>query len=163
MKSLLALLALALLPLGAHAQSIHRCTGAAGQIIFSDQPCAAFNAQPTVPSLAPAPAPGATAPVPTLCAATTAALRQAVAEAFALHDANRLAGLVLWQQRGAAQADIRQWAQLLREPLLDATGDGENASEIVVRTQSLDGSGASRETHFGVRRQAGCAWLAAPG
>lgn len=163
MKSLACLLLLLFAPMGLHAQSIHRCTGPAGQVIFSDQPCMAFNAQPTVPTVAPATAPGATAPVPTLCAASTAALRQAVAEAFALHDANRLAGLVLWQNGGAAQSDIRQWAQLVREPLLDASGDGEDASDIVVRTQSLDGSGASHETHFGVRRQAGCAWLAAPG
>jgi hypothetical protein len=160
MKPLLA--SLLVLPLVAHAQ-IHRCTGPAGQVIFSDQPCTAFNAQPTVPALAPAPQGGAPAAVPTLCAASTAALRQAVAEAFALHDANRLAGLVLWENGGAAQADIRQWTQLVREPLLDASGDTDNANDIVVRTQSLDGSGASRETRFGIRRQAGCAWLQAPG
>jgi hypothetical protein len=163
MKPALILIMLLLLPVGLRAQSIHRCTGPAGQMIFSDQPCTAFNAQPSVPAVAPATAPGATAPVPTLCAATSAALRQAVAEAFALHDANRLAGLVLWQNGGAAQADIRQWAQRVREPLLDAAAGPDDSGDILIRTQSLDGSGASRETRFSVRRQSGCAWLAPPG
>lgn len=59
-------------------------------------------------------------PVPVLCAATAEALRQQVADAFAAHDPNRMAGLMLWDgydQRDAV-ASIQGLAALMQHPLL---------------------------------------------
>ncbi len=100
---------------------IHRCIGANGGAVFTDQPCAALQATPVDPH---ASSPQGAAPVtapPILCAASPDELRQSVVDAFASRDANRLAGLMLWDGygRGAAIADIRSLAELMKQPLLD--------------------------------------------
>jgi hypothetical protein len=101
---------------------IHRCIGANGSAVFTDQPCAALQATPVSPAAPPAghDIPPATPP-PILCAASLGALRQSVIDAFANHDANRMAGLMLWNGygRGAAIADIRSLGELMKQPLLD--------------------------------------------
>ncbi len=165
---------------------IHHCIGAHGHPVFTDQPCAALDAtsvgaaQPTgddssLPDT----------PPPVLCAATTAQLRQGVIDAFAHHDANRMAGLMLWNGygRGAAVADIRSLAVLMRQPLLDlqpsdsataaspapasATSSGEapaaNAAtasqQLQLQLAGTDASGSPRELRFDIVRRAGCLWL----
>ena len=100
---------------------IHRCIGADGNPLFTDQPCAALQSTPVNPTVT---ANGsnriATLPL-TLCAANLGALRQSVIDAFASRDANRMAGLMLWggYGRGAAIADIRSLNSLMKQPLLD--------------------------------------------
>jgi hypothetical protein len=140
--------------------AIHRCVATDGQSVFTDQPCEALGAQPA----APAPQPGAAANVdptatslaPTLCAADLDALRQAVADAFAARDANRLGGITLFDGgRADAVANLRQWAGLVRQPLLAVEGNEHDG--LTVRTS---GSGGSNEAHFGLRRRSGCLWLA---
>ena len=82
----LALLYLALLSraMPALAQTeIHRCIGANGGAVFTDQPCTALQATPIAPAAAVAARAAVAAPLPTLCAASVAALRQSVIDAFA--------------------------------------------------------------------------------
>lgn len=117
----LLLLALSLATTPAAAQTaVHRCMDAAGNPVFTDQPCAALQATPLARPAQPASA-GAKPTPAVLCAATRDALQRAVVAAFANRDANRLAGLMLWGNYGqhAAVADIRALQRVMRTPLLD--------------------------------------------
>lgn len=187
---LLAILLLFLLPVGAvWAQGdIHRCMGTNGVPVFTDRICSDVNATPVMP----APSSSAQAPVelsqppPVLCAADVAHLKQAVIDAFAARNPNRLAGLMLWNGDGeqAVVADIRVLGRLMARPLIDVkalplapasavspddppapstaalpspkTGQAE---ALLVQTESDDGSGATQETRFEVLHQSGCLWL----
>ena len=55
----------------------------------------------------------------------------------------------------ACAANLRQWAGLVRQPLLAVEGNEHDG--LTVRTS---GSGGSNEAHFGLRRRSGCLWLA---
>lgn len=167
---------------------IHRCIGANGSAVFTDQPCAALQATPVNPVAVPDRRAPLTTPPPVLCAASLGQLRKSVIDAFASRDANRMAGLMLWDGygRGAAIADIRSLGDLMKQPLLgvDLPGDpapadaGEPAmssssdryaaapeppapasNRLVLHTAGNDGSGNLREIRFGIVRQAGCLWL----
>jgi len=163
---------------------IHRCIGTNGNAVFTDQPCAALQATPVSPGTQSGNAAPLATPPPILCAASPGELRQSVIDAFASRDANRLAGLMLWDGygRGAAIADIRSLAELMKQPLLDveitngaapaATGgaDAPPATNIptaapspggrlVLHTAGNDGSGGPHELRFDLVRQAGCLWL----
>lgn len=184
----LAALLLLILPAAtapAAAQSpIHRCIGANGGAVFTDQPCAALQASPVSTNALPAPAAARSAPPPTLCAASPDELRQSVIGAFASRNANRLAGLMLWDGygRGAVIADIRSLAELMKQPLLDVAMPGGDApataastgmapsadsvpaapsstGQLVLHVGGNDGSGTLRELRFDLVRQAGCLWL----
>ncbi|MFC5437336.1 DUF4124 domain-containing protein [Rhodanobacter umsongensis] len=180
-----ALLCLALLVRAMPAQAqteIHRCIGPHGGAVFTDQPCAALQATPVNPSAAPEGDAAPTAPPLVLCAASLDHLRESVVDAFASRDANRLAGLILWNgyARGAAIADIRSLGELMKQPLLDVDIPGEDAEPAAATPGSSDpfvagpapsappadqlvlhtaGSGNPREIRFGIARQAGCLWL----
>jgi hypothetical protein len=139
------LLMLFVLPLSARAQDgIHRCIGADGNPLFTDQTCAALNATPVAapPTAAPAPSGGlfpmAATPAPISCATTMAELRQGMLQAFAARNPNRLAGLMLWNGYGreAVVADIRSLGSLMQRPLLDI---GEAEDEPAAPSQSSDG------------------------
>jgi hypothetical protein len=163
---------------------IERCVGANGSPVFTDQPCAALQAT----ALAPAAKPKEDnsqplEPPPILCAATRDELRQSVIDAFANHDANRLAGLMLWNGygHGAAVADIRELGSLVKRPLLDlgptrdpapaaadssadplataASAAAPASNQLVLQTAGNDGSGDPRELRFDIVRHAGCLWL----
>lgn len=175
---------------------IHRCIDAGGRALFTDQTCAAMEATPVKPAPKPAPpppvatgasgAPGAlsapTEPPPILCAATFNQLRQSVISAFAYRNANRMAGLVLWNGYSSetAVANIRALAVLMQQPLLDTGGpsanskgddDGESStdntdddaptggSDLVLHLAGNDYSGNPRQLHYGVVRRYGCLWL----
>ena len=168
----------------AAAQSpIHRCIGANGGAVFTDQPCAALQATPVRANASPAQAATQATTPPTLCAATAGELRQSVIDAFASGDANRLAGLMLWDGygRGAVIADIRSLAELMKQPLLDVDmpGDAVPAAagtaappimdtasaapspgqQLVLHVAGNDADGSPREWRFDLVRQAGCLWL----
>lgn len=163
---------------------IHRCIGANGGAVFTDQPCAALQATPAAAAKPGDIATPAAAPPPILCAASRHELRQSVIDAFASRDANRLAGLMLWNGygRGTAIADIHSLAELMKQPLLDvdipgaaepapAASAGDPfatdrpstpslaADRLVLHTAGSDGSGGPRELRFDIVRQAGCLWL----
>ena len=116
---LLLLFTLATVPAVAQT-SIHRCIGGDGNPVFTDQPCAALNASPVARSTHSAREPAAPS-LAVLCATTSEELQRAVIDAFANRDANRMAGLMLWDGYGqhAAVADIRALQQIMRYPLLD--------------------------------------------
>lgn len=188
MHRLAALLCLILLACAAPAAAqteIRRCIGANGGAVFTDQPCAALQATPVSPNARSAQAASPlAAPPPILCAAGLGELRQSVIDAFASRDANRMAGLMLWDGygRGAAIADIRSLAGLMKQPLLDVDIPGGSAPaqaagsdapfatdtqpippsgdhQLVLHTAGNDGSGSPRELRFDVVRRAGCLWL----
>ena len=192
MRRLAALLCLVLLACAAPAAAqtdIHRCIGADGNPVFTDQPCAALQATPVMPVAAASTAGQPAVAPPVLCASSPGQLRQNVINAFASHDANRLAGLMLWggYGRGAAIADIRSLDSLMKQPLLDispasdpassgndppaSTGSSANlagsdpsetpiaGNQLVLHTASNDGSGNPRALHFEIVRRAGCLWL----
>lgn len=164
---------------------IHRCIGVNGNAVFTDQPCAALQATPVSPGTRPGNvATPLAAPPPILCASSPGELRRSVIDAFASRDANRLAGLMLWDGygRGAAIADIRSLAELMKQPLLDVdipdgTAPAQAASidaplatdtppaappagdRLLLHTTGNDGSGSPRELRFDIVRQAGCLWL----
>lgn len=121
---------LLLLPLCAMAQDgIHRCIGADGNPLFTDQPCAALQATPVSSPPVDAKPPvtqavstlGTTTPPPVSCATSVGALRQGMIDAFAARDPNRLAGLMIWNGYGrdAVVANIRSLGSLMQRPLLD--------------------------------------------
>lgn len=170
--ALLLLLTLCTFALTARAQdAIHRCVDAHGNPVFTDQPCTSQQATPVqAPSSTPSTA-TPDAPVPLQrCASTATELRQRVIDAFAAHDPNQLAGLMLWHGYGSRSAvdDLRALAQLVRQPLLEIHFDNERdddpgdnpspaptppASELQLRTD-----GGNRAS-FAITRQAGCLWL----
>jgi hypothetical protein len=178
---LLALFACVPLAHAQHAQPVYRCIGPHGEPVFSGQPCGT-----------PAPAPGTNAPIEgngfsSVCAASPEALRQAIAGAFATHDVNQLAGLILWSgmDQGSARATLRSLAAWLKQPLTGiaftraagppfadsdvdplpaATADGPaSASSITAPPPTgFDVStggvdGATRD--FGLVESGGCWWL----
>jgi hypothetical protein len=163
---------------------IQHCIGANGSPVFTDQPCTALQAASVDPAAKPSESSHPLEPPPTLCAATLDELRQSVIDAFANHDANRLAGLMLWNGygHGAAVADIRELSTLMQRPLLDLSpardsppaGNGSSADpfapttppapppvsdQLVLHTAGTDGSGSPHELRFGIVRHAGCLWL----
>jgi hypothetical protein len=162
---------------------IHRCIGANGGAVFTDQPCAALQATPVNnPVAIPRNDLPPSGPPPIMCAASLGELRQSVIDAFASRDANRLAGLMLWDGygRGAAIANIRSLGELMKQPLLDLTPstpavaassadpfaapeappDPPPASnQLVLHTGGNDGSESSHELRFSVVSRAGCLWL----
>ncbi len=145
------------------------------------------------PSTATKPAAGASdtltaAPPVTTCATSVGELRQSMVDAFATRDPNRLAGLMIWNGygRNAVVADIRSLGTLMQRPLLDIrTSDDDDpaladststlsdreaqrqsaaaSDQLIVHTASNDGSGAPRESRFGIVRRSGCLWLRASG
>ncbi|HZX71501.1 MAG TPA: DUF4124 domain-containing protein [Rhodanobacter sp.] len=170
-------------PLQAQSE-IHRCIGADGGAVFTDQTCAALQATPVRPAQAaagPAPTNG---PPPVLCAASVDELRQSVIDAFARRDTVRMAGLILWDGygRGAAIADIRALSSLMKQQLLDvdtpqpaaapAQSDSDDffpppvssvaprrADQLVLHTAGNGIDGSASAWRFDVVRQAGCLWL----
>lgn len=174
----------------AHAQGdIHRCVGANGIPVFTDRVCADVNAAPTVP--APTSTSSAHAPVElsqppaVLCATDLKQLKQAVVDAFAERNPNRLAGLALWNGDGQATVvtDIRFFSRLMSHPLIGVktmppSGNDDNDADasalslssspnptpaqgeaLIVQTESDDGSGAAESTRFDVVHRSGCVWL----
>ncbi len=120
-----------------------------------------------------------------LCAADLKQLKQAVVDAFAERNPNRLAGLALWNGDGKSTVvtDIRFFSRLMSHPLLgvkaiSAAGDDDSDADastlalssspspappkgeaLIVQTQSDDGSGAAQSTRFDVVHRSGCVWL----
>ncbi|HJR13522.1 MAG TPA: DUF4124 domain-containing protein [Rhodanobacteraceae bacterium] len=95
----------------AHAQ-IYHCIGAHGEPVFSGQPCG--NPAPSSSN-----AGAAGNALGGACAASPQALRQAIGNAFATHDVNRLAGLILWRglDQASARNTLRSLAEWLKQPL----------------------------------------------
>ncbi len=163
---------------------IHRCIGADGGAVFTDQPCSALKATPVSPAAAVASHSPPAGPPPVLCAASVDELRQAVIDAVARRDVIRMAGLVLWDGygRGAAITNLQALATLMKQPLLEvetppprttpttpadegffpsdsAPPTPHSLDQLLLHTAG-DGSGEAASTwRFDIVRQAGCLWL----
>lgn len=173
----------------AHAQDpIHHCVDANGNPVFTDRTCASMHAMRVTASPTGRAAQASVAAPTALvhCAASIDTLKRRVVDAFAAHDPNRMAGLMLWQGYGgpAAVADILALGRLMRQPLLGvqviggdtvvATAGGPAPAASVdvpaappqglqLSTASDDGSGEPGQSYFPVIPQAGCLWLQAGG
>ena len=166
---------------------IHRCIGADGGAVFTDQPCAALNATAVTSDPGQGHGSPAPAPPPILCAADRDALRQSVIDAFARHDANRLAGMMLWDGYGqrAAISDIRSLSKLVSQPLFGLDMPGRSSGDdATAESSATTGSGSAfpddarsaptaensqlilhmaddntNDRRFDVVARAGCLWL----
>lgn len=120
MMRFIALLLLLCLPLACPAAPamqtvIHHCVDADGTPVYTDQPCASMDAVPATSDVNPF-APRQSAG-PRTCPRDRKTLKKRVADAFRTHDANALAGLMLWRdysEFGAVRtvqdlADLMQW------------------------------------------------------
>ncbi len=168
---------------------INHCVGARGGAVFTDQPCSALNATVVPASTATVVATRPTAPLPVLCAASLDSLRRSVIDTFAQRNANRLAGLMLWDgyDSSAAISDIRSLADLMKQPLLDvdiagAADDSPTPArstsaigmpiaadttaptpvanpQLIVHVAGDDRGDNPRDRRFDVIGRAGCLWL----
>lgn len=154
-------------------QSVHRCAGRHGEIVFSGTPCSAGAALGARASAVPA------MPDARDCPASREELVERVAAAIGRSDVNALAGLLGWGGVGARAADerLRMLHELVSRPLLaiDREGDGDSdayayagrgrdadalhVDRLRVRTGGGD-AGGMREHAFGMEVAAGCHWLA---
>lgn len=173
---LLALFLCAPLAYAQATQPVYRCTGAQGEPVFSGQPCG-------TPAAPPGQAVGApTSSASGACAGSPDALRQAIAQAFATHDVNRLAGLLLWRGMGqaSARATLAALSAWLKQPLTGiavarAGGPPRDAEPAAANTTSptaaanaaqpptgyvVSTGGVDGHTRdFGVVESGGCWWL----
>lgn len=149
-------------------QTIHRCIGAHGEIVFSGLACAAGTS-----ANAPAPSPDSTAQTlaPATCPTSRDELDDRISAAIARHDPNALGGLLRWRGIGASAANVRLRAlrDLVKRPLLAMDGgDSDDATDgaaaipfadtLRVRTGSNERDGV-REHQFGVDVERTCYWL----
>ncbi len=134
----LLVLALGATPVAYAQGAIHRCVDPAGHPVFTDRRCATLDATPVLPAATSTPPVGPPSPnqAGQLCAADPAVLRQQVLEAFARHQPNRLAGLMLWDDYGerGAVGQIRALGALVDRPLLDLRDDGDVAASRTAGT-----------------------------
>ena len=129
-------------------QTVHRCPGQHGEIVFSGLPCT--TGAGAVPDIEPALAARS-------CPQSGVELRDRVVVAIARRDPNMLAGMLRWGGVGGAAAGSRLHSlrKLAAQPLL-AIDDADDG--LRVRTGSGD-SGGVQEHRFGMSIAAGCHWL----
>ncbi|MDE2157014.1 MAG: DUF4124 domain-containing protein [Xanthomonadaceae bacterium] len=183
-----ALCLLALIAPAAAQSPVNHCIDAGGHPLFTDQPCTALQATPLEPAARSDS--GRPDRLPSkLCAADLGQLRRNVIAAFADHDANRLAGLMLWDGdgRAAAMVDIHALGEWVQQPLLeldtpsDIAASGSTASPPAPAGSSIGPSVATpartppsaseqlvlhtagidshHELRFRVVERSGCLWL----
>lgn len=105
---------------------IHRCVSSSGGQVFTDRSCADLQATPVLPSSeTSADTSSQLGPPPQLCVVDLPELKQQIVDTFATQNANRLAGLMLWDGYSShgAVGQIRSLYALMRHPLLDITED----------------------------------------
>ncbi len=122
-RAALLLLLLLAAPACAAQAVVHHCVSTDGTPVFTDQPC--DSAQSLRVGAVPAHSEHA-------CPTTRKALRQRVAATFARHDANALAGLMLWQGWTDTEAvrEVARLKRLMRQPLLDVADAGPDTAAM---------------------------------
>jgi len=158
------LLALPLAAQDGGGQTVHRCVGQHGEIVFSGLPCAENRAAGVAAKAATAT--DMPAAFPSTCPVSRDELRDRISIAIGRRDSNALAGLLRWSgvSGGAAKSRLRELAELTQRPLLGIdTGDGTEAGRgddaLRVRTGSNESGGGVREHTFNVAAETGCYWL----
>ena len=167
---------------------VHRCIGANGEPVFTDQPCGAqepsIGRGDSANGIAPAVAGGVTsnangvqsAGTNAVCPRSPQALRERIALAFNSDDPNALAGLIDWRgyDRHSATNRMREFKQWLKQPLIGVElngppdpsgalpGDSDYAApdpwSVTVLTQPR-GEDFTNSRNFGVMQRGGCWWL----
>jgi len=176
---LLPLLACVALPARAQAPSLNRCTDANGQSVYTDRACEAIGARSRLP------APGTFAAGNTgdrdqlgaRCPRRLSQLVDALREAVASHDVNRLSSLYLWGQvsDSGALRILGQLDSIARRPLVDIApvypGDDDGMTPVhsdpamqprpvaLRLEQVLPGSATPARSVVGLHRQHGCFWI----
>lgn len=148
-------------------QTVHRCIGEHGEIVFSGVACGSAvradpRASPTATDARPA--------VAMACPRSADELRDVFTDALSRRDTNAIASLVRWDGVGSAEAHerLKEIAELGARPLIgvdlsaaDAT-PGSDAPDpsatLTVRTGSTS-YGGPREREFRVGASGGCYWL----
>ena len=183
----LALLALFCVLHAAHAQ-VHRCLGANGEPVFTDQPCGAqepsVGKSESANGIAPATSSAAasningvqSAGTGAACPRSPQALRERIVLAFNSDDPNTLAGLMDWRgyDRHSANSRLREFKQWLKEPFIgvqfngppdpsgalpdDADYVAPDPWGVTVLTQPR-GEDYTDTRNFGVMQRGGCWWL----
>ena len=155
-------------------QTVHRCIGEHGEIVFSGVACggaeigSATAAVHIDPRSSPAASDAASAAAMT-CPRSPAELRDLFANALSRRDTNAITSLVRWNGvRGAeAHERLKEIAELGRRPLLgvELASDAsladdvpESSGTLTVRTGSTSYGGPS-EREFRVGVGGGCYWL----
>ena len=170
---------------GAHAQ-IHRCTGAQGEPVFTDQPCGAaqlavnlsggkLGGSDQSDTVDTAVDPGGT-PIAATCPHSPQQVRDRISIAFNDDNPNALAGLFDWRgfSHHAADARLKEFGRWLKHPLVDVEffgaadssgaqpGDADyspdNPSGLTVLTQS-QGDSSPHTRSFAMMQRGGCWWL----
>jgi hypothetical protein len=152
----------------AQGQTVHRCIGEHGEIVFSGVACggAEVRADPRSSS---SPAIDAASAVAMTCPRSPAELRDLFANALSRRDTNAITSLVRWNGVGGAEARerLKEIAELGQRPLIGielntdvsfAKDVPEPSGTLTVRTGSTS-YGGPREREFRVGVGGGCYWL----
>lgn len=124
----------------AHGQTaIHHCVADNGTPVFTDQPCSSLGATIAAP-VAPGRKSSGISFALAGCPADTQQLKTRISQAFAAHDANALAGLMLWHGYGrtAVHAYLRRLRTLVDKPLM-GIDDGSPPPARESSTVAFDG------------------------
>jgi hypothetical protein len=148
-------------------QTIHRCIGEHGEIVFSGVACGAseIRADPRPSSSTTS----AASAVAMGCPRSPDELRDLFANALARGDTNAISSLVRWNSIGGSEARerLQEIAELGRRPLIGVELDAETtfapdapepSGTLTVRTGSTS-YGGPREREFRVGETGGCYWL----
>jgi hypothetical protein len=173
---LLAFLFVLAAPCVAHAengQTVHRCIGEHGEIVFSGVACGGAEVGGTdvraVPRPSSSPATDAASAVAMTCPRSPVELRDLFANALSRRDTNAITSLVRWNGVGGAEARerLKEIAELGQRPLIGVELDSdasfakdvpEPSGTLTVRTGSTS-YGGPREREFRVGVDGGCYWL----
>ena|SRR5690242_15817601 len=163
---------------GAQAQ-IHRCIGARGEPVFTDQPCGSAELSVTVANgdldrddqgnADDTPRSSGTL-IAATCPHSPDEVRDRIAVAFNDDDPNALAGLFDWRgfSRAGADARLRDFNQWLKHPLVgvqfSGAADPSGARPDDLDYAPLDPSGltvltSSGARSFGLAQRGSCWWL----
>ena len=173
--------AFALVALPARAEGVHRCIGANGGAVFTDQHCEDVGA---VVRPEPAPAFGAANPQRVHvhvhdCARTADALQSGLQGALVARDVNRVAGFYQWAGISSAQSAniLKRLQAIIDRPLaavhlirphqpIDANGyqtvastQVSEASAIEVMQARSGNDPTPARTEFALSRYMGCWWV----
>jgi hypothetical protein len=169
---------------GAHAQ-IHRCIGAQGEPVFTDQPCGSaelsvdvssgkLGSNDQVGTIAPANRSGSR--IAATCPRSPQQVRDRISVAFNDDNPNALAGLFDWRgfSHAGADARLKDFSRWLQHPLVgvqfsgapdpsgaqpgDADYTPSQPSGLTVLTQA-SGEAAPEARSFGMVEKGGCWWL----
>jgi len=163
---------------GAHAQ-IHRCIGARGEPVFTDQPCGSAELSASVVSGdldrdAQANADDTMVQggslIAAACPQSPEEVRDSIAVAFNDDNVNALAGLFDWRgfSHAGADARLKDFTRWLRQPLVgvqfSGAADPSGARPDDLDYAPVDPSGltvltSSDARSFGLAQRGGCWWL----